>query len=135
MLQQLLRALIQFDIVGEQTRAFHAHAFEIARQLLAAGGELNNLAFDTRSGGFLRAGTARRGRRGRRARREYSSPIAWTCALQSVELAARDLDGLFLIEAGLFLLRHQCLIALALGAGLFVLTREALQFQTRRREA
>ena len=45
MFDQLLGSLIQFDIVGEQAGAFHAHAFQVARKLFAARGELLDLRF------------------------------------------------------------------------------------------
>ncbi len=94
---------------------------------------MKNLGFEARRGGLLRAGAFVEAGQ---VRAQYGILFAdrMDLRLQSVEFAASDLHRFFLIEAGLFLLRDQRLIALALGAGLFVLTREALQFQASRRK-
>jgi len=124
-LHQVLRALIQLDIVGEQPGAFDTHAFEILRQMLAARRELNNLSFEARRGGLLRAGPlVKAGQVGSQHGILFADRM--DLRLQSVEFAAGDFNRFFLIETGLFLFRHQRLIALPLGARLFVLTGQAL---------
>ena len=134
MLGQVLGALVELDVVGQQARPFDAHALDVARQLLAPRSQLRHLCLQACRGRFFGAGPFLQARQ-LRAQRRVLLPDRVHLRLQTFELAARDLDRLFLIEAGLFFFGHQRMVALALVTGALVFASEPVQLQARRRKA
>src|SRR5579863_4892105 len=126
MLGQVLGALIQLDVVGQKTRPFDAHALDVARQLLAPRSQLRNLRLQARRSRLLGAGAFFQTRQ-LRAQRGVFLPDRVPLRLQAFELAARALDRLFLIVAGLFFFSRQRMVALALVPGALVFASEPVQ--------
>ena len=130
---QLSGPLIQLDVVGQQARAFHAHALQFALQFFAPRDHLLDVRFDSSRGRLLAAQTlVEPGQFGPHMRVLFADRVC--VGLQTFVFAARELQSFFLIEALLLALRDGRLALLALLAGAFVFSRKPLQLQASHRK-
>ena len=115
-LGQLRGPLVQFDVIGQQPRAFHAHALQFALELFAPRDHLLDLRLDSARRGLLRAQPLFQ-------TGQFCSYVRVFLAdrvrarLQTLVFAAGHFQSLFLIEAFLLALRHGRLALLALLRG------------------
>ena len=91
---QLSGPLVQFDVIGQQPRAFHAHALQLALQLFAPRDHLLDMRLDPSRGGLFRTqALVQTGQFRAHVRMLFADRVG--ARLQTLVLAARELPELF----------------------------------------
>src|SRR5271168_125171 len=95
---------------------------------------MTQAGFEARGGSFFGTDAlVETGQFGTQRRVFFGDPVGMR--LQTLEIAAGFFESFFAIETGLLFFGHQRLALIALGAGTLILAAQAVELQSRYREA